>query len=277
VLDLAVAVLLWVFFMPVVWKWIIWFLCWFVFVYLGLWEQLYWGERYGMLPKKSRKLGICFFLIIFCVIFNASALSQWKEEMSKTLEGNIHIKEPYTFNGFLLGNNTSGLHLTSPNSPQINIYDFCKISLRVENGKPLLTTDVRDREGNLVVHMVDNHWEISSFPLSWEHNYTNSALEVKDKRGFVVFQEVLHNGRIQLLGEWWNEYHQGFRVTDCIDRNTSKPTICVVVLTDTYHPYEPSITPIFKYPAKDHFGEAIVGTQPHFWERSFLFRVLRGY
>jgi len=107
----------------------------------------------------------------------------------------------------------------------------------IRNGNQLkFSTTVRDKEGNLIVEIVDNAWRVSpSTANCWDKNYTDDALEVKDGRGRVVLQVKLLPDRVQLQVEWPN-----MGDSSMVGANYSQ---------------EDGIKPMFKYPSNEHWGE----------------------
>jgi hypothetical protein len=104
------------------------------------------------------------------------------------------------------------LSWTGDNQPIMNIVGS-KPSIRRVAGRLLLSTQVRDRSGAMVVDITDNRWKVSSAQnVSWDKNYTRNALEAKDGRGRVVLQVVLMPESVRFQGEWWPEDGNGGRV-----------------------------------------------------------------
>ncbi len=128
---------------------------------------------------------------------------------------------------------------------------------RNEVGELIVNTVVRDHDGNLIVEIVDNEWRVSS--AAWEKNHTDTALEVKDGRGRVVFQVRLFSDRAEFQAEWWDSDGRGARIVQQKDRPDSpesdKKGFVIVVMTPVFHPDEPAIQPIFRYPSRKYFGQ----------------------
>jgi hypothetical protein len=141
--------------------------------------------------------------------------------------------------------------------PQLKILGD-RFFVRMENGKLLLTTRVRDRNGAIVVDIVDNKWTISSAQnVSWDKNYLKNALEVKDGRGRVVLQLLLLTDVVRVQGEWWTEDGNGARVLRPYPFDRIRTGPVVVEMTPKFHPDDPHIEPIFKYPSKEYWGEFV--------------------
>jgi hypothetical protein len=127
--------------------------------------------------------------------------------------------------------------------------------IQVDNGQkgPELTTTVRDKDGKIVVHIEKNHWVLFP-PFYSDKNYTRDALEVKDGRGHVVLWTRLLKDRVQIQGEWRDEFGHGRRWRRC-----PKPRDACIDLWDNPQEElanEHLIEPMFEYPSKDHLGEA---------------------
>jgi len=122
-------------------------------------------------------------------------------------------------------------------------------------GEALLTTPIRDRNGNLVAEITRNHWRI--YPLySSDKNYTDDALEVKDSAGHVVLQvKILPKTKtIQLQGEWWNTQGSGIRLLRpaVVQPGTGSET---VYMNRQNQHLEALIKSMFQYPSKEHWRE----------------------
>jgi hypothetical protein len=80
-----------------------------------------------------------------------------------------------------------------------------KTQFRVENvcGKIKVSSQIFDREGHLIVELVRNEWKVAPPPRTWDRNYTDDALEVRDGRGLVVLQVRALIDCIQIQGLWW--------------------------------------------------------------------------
>ncbi len=115
--------------------------------------------------------------------------------------------------------------------------DEDQISVKRVNGELVLTTTVRDKDGNLIVEVIDNHWTVSPLKAScWDKNYTADTLEVKDGRGRVVLQVRVLPDRIQIQGEWANTHN--------------------VVADDGQYNARDGLNPIFRYPSEKYWGES---------------------
>ena len=122
------------------------------------------------------------------------------------------------------------------------------------DGKIKVSTRIDDADGNLIAEIIRNEWKV--FPgRSWDRNYSDDALEVKDARGLVVLQVRALADRIQIQGGWWvdmgfNGWAQMFMFADPANKGAQ---MAFVPKNGKGKP--PSIPPIFEYPSDLHLGE----------------------
>jgi hypothetical protein len=157
---------------------------------------------------------------------------------------------------FQIGTDADGTRFnwTGGNGPIMDLVGD-KLSIQRKSGKLLLTTQVRDQQGKIVVQVTDNEWQVSpDSSICWDKNYTRNSFEVKDGRGRVVLQVILLPESVRIQGEWWHEDGNGVRIMRPFpyDRVGTGPIF--VKMTKIYHPDDPAIEPMFQYPSKDHWG-----------------------
>ncbi len=68
------------------------------------------------------------------------------------------------------------------------------LQIRLVSGRLLVTTRIRDENGNLIAEMTDNEWKHQQAPAIFDRNYTQAALEIRDRSGTVALQ-VANLGR----------------------------------------------------------------------------------
>jgi hypothetical protein len=119
----------------------------------------------------------------------------------------------------------------------------------------LISTTVRDRNGNLVVNIDKNHWTVYP-PYCVDKNYTKSAFEALDNSKHVLLQIRFAEGdqktlaRLQVQGEWWNDEGRGIRVVFAGGQGGE-----VIPLFPQNQHNDALIKPIFKYPSRDFWGD----------------------
>jgi hypothetical protein len=130
-------------------------------------------------------------------------------------------------------------------------------SLKFElvDGQTVVTTNVFDDTGALIATVERNQWKVAEQPASWDRNYSDSALEIKDRHGRVIFQLVATGDHVQIQGEWRTDakHHvvrkdgkpiEGFRIANGAMMTNPRD--------DQKHE---RIKPIFKYPGDENLGD----------------------
>jgi hypothetical protein len=237
-------------------RWGIWWFCFTAFIFL---IQIL-VHPLAKIHWKWRTLATLIMSLIFVVICQPIEHAQWREEMAAKLEGNLTggDKPELLENGaipWLQIADTKTVEIMTPNgkgqpyfSPFKDDADFL-----VESGTkgPLISTVVRDRGGNMVVEIKQNHWRVYP-PYCSDKNYTDRAFEAKDSSGHVLIQFRFIGGppRVQVQGEWWSNESRGIRVVKDAHSNGY-----VVPLFPDNQRNDLLIKPIFKYASKDYWGE----------------------
>jgi hypothetical protein len=126
---------------------------------------------------------------------------------------------------------------------------------RVENigGEVKVSAQMLDREGHLIAELVRNEWKVAPPPRTWDRNYTDDALEVRDARGLVVLQVRALKDRVQLQGQWRIDMGppNGIRQLT-VRENPERGAELNISPADAV---PPPIAPIFEYPSDRHLGE----------------------
>ena len=122
------------------------------------------------------------------------------------------------------------------------------LSIRVLNGKLLVTTHVRDASGGLIAEMNDNEWKHQNEPTIFDRNYTKDALEIRDNAGRVALQVANVGNTIDVAA-----------IFHCKNGRTymSGPIGGVGSAIEMRPPGEAlkyEIFPICDYPSDQHFG-----------------------
>lgn len=79
--------------------------------------------------------------------------------------------------------------IDAPNHVFLRDHDSPVISLRSENNKLFVSSEIRDNNGNLVAELRDNEWTLNKNAI-FDRNYTDSTLEIRDRNGHVALQVV---------------------------------------------------------------------------------------
>jgi hypothetical protein len=265
--------------MPIVLRWFLWFLCWVGVVYIGATSK-----KVYAVPEKTRKAVSAILCVLFFVVFNSTAMSQWMEEKASARKGHIdadygwHMHPQFSDSDvkFRIGPHVSDKDLIlnwggPKDQMEFNFQDISKVSVKRVNGRLLLNVDIRNRDGNRLVTIDDNDWTI--WDSRAEINYTSNSLEVKDETGHVVFKAALFPDLAQFEGEWWNEDKQGIRALRPYPWDAEKPGPEFILLSPASHPDTPSIHPMFKYPSYLHFGE-LSESRRHWFDKIFALKII---
>jgi hypothetical protein len=243
----------WGFAMPVAYKWPLWFIAMASIVYLCLTTIPWLSVTF---PAWPQKVGWIVVVLVICAeIFWPVMHRQWKVEKATVVEGNLRTlsrammpvgrtlsvgKANFTFSG------------TAEQNPGLQfLYDSgFRISV-AQNNDLQISTPIRDRFGRLVANIDNNHWTITSACL--DKNYTQDSLEILDDRGLVVFQVTILSDRVQIQGEWRDEFGHGLRLS--IDPKSGG--LSVVSWDTPEHEQQAMqiIGPMFVYPSINHWGE----------------------
>jgi hypothetical protein len=123
------------------------------------------------------------------------------------------------------------------------------------NGKMKVSIVVADDSGKPVVELIRNDWNVSP-DRSWDRNYSNEALEVKDSSGTVILQVRALPDRFQIQGAWWVDMGppNGF-VHMFIWKDPSKSGAQITFVPKNSSSPPPRISPIFEYPSDRHLGQ----------------------
>lgn len=186
----------------------------------------------------------------------------WKREKAAATSG--YLSAPYRSEVRPSGvmevgdSNTRFMYTGPPDQPFMRILYDAGLRIEVRENRMEVTTPIRDRFGHAVATIERNHWTVSSDPsVSWDKNYTRDALEVLDGGGHVIFQMRVLPDRVQLQGEWRDQYGNGVRIMKSPD--PKRPGAIMIIWHDpqTEQQLQQLIPPIFKYPSRDHWGEMV--------------------
>ena len=123
------------------------------------------------------------------------------------------------------------------------------ISLHMKNNKLYVSARLRDRTGDLVAELKNNEWQLNKNSI-FDRNYTDQALEVRERSGKVILQvanmgEVIHFAGIFHCKNGWT---YGLIPVGEMGAIMDIRPPGVELVTD--------INPIFAYPSEKHFGES---------------------
>ena len=153
-----------------------------------------------------------------------------------------------------IGPDGSSLNWLTDNLKDQQIRFFYDAGLRITNGTegPIVSTPLRDREGHLVAEISENEWRVyPEFSSDW--NYDQHDLEVKDSGGHVILQIRLYRNRVQLQGEWHDQFGRGGRMM----KNSDGSLLSMWPNPQREAAFAALIAPMFRYPGRSHLGELV--------------------
>jgi hypothetical protein len=121
------------------------------------------------------------------------------------------------------------------------------IGIKIQDNKLLLSAVVRDSQGDIISEIIDNEWSLNK-DNHFDRNYSDSAIEIRDRAGRVVLQAVHLGDIINLTGILRCSDGSGW-VLKSSDKQSSMSHFSA-----GENPRE-EIIPICNYPSDRHLGE----------------------
>lgn len=200
------------------------------------------------------------FNVLVCIAATLGAWNfvlhdEYRRQRSAETEGDLIV--PRSHNDFppmieFGGEGGGFIRYGGPGSSPALIFAY-DAGLRVakENGRVVISTPVRDREGHLIGEITNNHWKVYP-PFCSDKNYDKNGIEMKDGAGHVVLQVRLFPEIVRIQGEWHDQFGGGVRIFRFQNgggavawKNAEQEKI-----NET-----PLIAPMFLYPSSQHWGE----------------------
>src|SRR2546428_13242392 len=85
----------------------------------------------------------------------------------------------------------SGVKLISggpAGTPVFELFKNSELTLELVDGQLKVSTKIIDQSGKLVAELIRNEWKVAPPPQTWDRNYSDDALEVRDARGQIILQ-----------------------------------------------------------------------------------------
>lgn len=179
--------------------------------------------------------------------------AQHREELANQLAGELRVPKPAAEAPLVqIGSSPARFVWTAnPTSPIFGFFRSGEKNLNIEvvNREIQISTEVRDSDGNLLLKIDHNKWNITPSAVS-DYNYTRDALEVMDRRNHVLFQAHLLPDHIELQGEWRDNRGQGLELVQCPD-----PQVADFVPLAARQNRDVAIAPLFRYPRSERWAE----------------------
>lgn len=148
----------------------------------------------------------------------------------------------------------------------LGFLDRDQLKIELEDGHYKFSTRITDANGKVIAEIVKNEWQAAPPPGTWDRNYNNDTLEVKDDKGLIVLQVHALRDRVQVQGIWWTKSPM-FPAPKRI-RIYSLPVSKIIggkgvqVGSQTFFNFmhgndQEELTPYFLYPSQLHLGELV--------------------
>jgi hypothetical protein len=163
---------------------------------------------------------------------NEAGLNKNKTAMSGIMRTN-EVSDPIVFSA-------GGLRLVSfdPGGAIFNDGSETILWVRHENHKVLVSLKMKNDRGELIAELRNNEWQLNK-DLIFDRNYTDYAIEVRERSGKVVLQVANLGETLYLAG---------------VFRCSSGRTLTIAEGVWDSMPSRTTIAPIFDYPSDQHFG-----------------------
>jgi hypothetical protein len=120
-----------------------------------------------------------------------------RDQKLATRVGTIVTKPSATRRYLSVG--TARFVIDDPSGVFLRDHDDPLITMRLENGRLLVSATIRDARGDLVAELQDNEWSVNRNGM-FDRNYTRHAVEVRDNQGHVALQVVSFDDTIHIAG-----------------------------------------------------------------------------
>jgi len=140
-----------------------------------------------------------------------------------------------------------------PDAPFLPLINSSLLKVELINGRVAVSTRIFDVGGDLVAELIRNEWKVAPPPKTWDRNYTDDALEVKNPQGRIILQIKALPDLIQLQGEWWDNSGLGVRIMKNPDSTSGSALIQVFNAKADLN--SNPIVPMFQYPSESHLGQ----------------------
>jgi len=185
---------------------------------------------------------------------------RYMAEKAAALGGELHAANPNAKAAILqIGKSHTQFSWDENHLPQalVKFAADNKFKLEVVNGEILVSTEIRDEYTNQIIEIDKNRWKIPRTAPIVDKNYTDDALEIRDRRGHVVFQMHLLSDRVEIQGEWHREWGGGTVLMEREDKSGGDVINIPSGLTgkDMFPWSQVNIEPMFDYPSDEHWAE----------------------
>lgn len=196
--------------------------------------------------KRASNYSINHWLDIVSLILGILALIYYFQDKNiETFTGSL--KPPENAKGQILAVGVARFIIDSPDNVFLREGDQPLLSLKIENGKLLVGTIIRNSKGEIIAELSNNEWKLNRDSI-FDRNYNDNALEVRDKTGNIVLQVVNFGYAIHFAGIFQCKNGRKYAF---IPKNEFESFL---EMTAPGEELKEKIRPIFEYPSELHFG-----------------------
>jgi hypothetical protein len=139
------------------------------------------------------------------------------------------------------------------------IWGIDQFNVEVVDEEIKVSTIIRNEHGSVIAEIYRNEWKVGPPPLSWDRNYTEDTLEVRNDKGHIVLQVRVSSNIVQIQGVW--QYPKNPKllmvVRETPERELHERYTGQMIFYDPVDTSAkwPDISPLFHYPSETHLGE----------------------
>jgi len=225
-----------------------------------------------MNPDPSTMQSFCQIILLICVVLGGLA-SYGISHFGEVKKQQEDAKQAYTgvlksdskvlldakkniFPKLELGDGGAIFEYRGPeNTPLFNILEDSYITISIEDRQLKVSVKIRDKNG-IIAELVKNEWKVNPNN-TFDRNYSNDALEVKDNDGDIVLQLKLVGDRVQFQGKFYDSTGKGVGLY----KDSSGVGGVMEMTSPTQSRLKRTINPIFRYPSNLHLGEFLKNYQ----------------
>ncbi len=128
------------------------------------------------------------------------------------------------------------------------------LSLKIVDGKLLVTTTVRDEKGALIAELHDNQWTHQVRPAIYDRNYNDHVLEILDAKGEVALQVVDFGDAVRVAGIFRCKNGRSWAIGPAGNGLGGLMETTVPGQTHSYH-----VPQVCQYPSDEKLGQCQTG------------------
>lgn len=211
-----------------------------------------WKEK---LPK-IMVIGLVCLLVTGAVVQILLVLSESKDAARAKYTGILLAPKVNNIPALQIGNGT----ILIPEDKNLPVLEFLdemgnhgNLIIAYKGDQLLVSTIIRKPDGSVIAELLDNEWKVSPPPNTFDRNFANNALEVKDDKGDVILQVRFVDNIVQLQGVFYTAEGNGIEICE----HPSPEYGAVFHWIGPMEARRYKITPIFKYPSDLHLGELV--------------------